>query len=114
MSKKNKPEIYISIDIETDGPCPGQNSMLALGAAAFRDDPHDTIGRFYATLKPLSGAFQDTGTMEWWTTQPEAWAEVNSNQEDPAVALKNFVAWCDQLAQEFGAKLIAVGWPIAF
>ena len=31
-------EIYISVDIETDGPIPGPNSMLSFGAAAFSDD----------------------------------------------------------------------------
>lgn len=28
-------EIYVSTDIETDGPIPGPNSMLSFGSAAF-------------------------------------------------------------------------------
>jgi hypothetical protein len=31
-------EIYVSDDIDTDGPIPGPNSMLSFGAAAFSDD----------------------------------------------------------------------------
>ena len=31
-------EYYVSIDIEADGPAPGLNSMLSLGAAAFTAD----------------------------------------------------------------------------
>ena len=31
-------EIYVSIDVESDGPIPIQNSMLAFGAVAFTDD----------------------------------------------------------------------------
>jgi hypothetical protein len=31
-------EIYISTDIEADGPIPGPNSMLSFGSAAFRAD----------------------------------------------------------------------------
>ena len=31
-------ECYVSIDIEADGPAPGLNSMLSLGAAAFTSD----------------------------------------------------------------------------
>lgn len=34
----NKPEIYVSTDIEADGPIPGQNSMLSFGSAAYTDD----------------------------------------------------------------------------
>jgi hypothetical protein len=29
-----KPEIYISTDVETDGPIPGPHSMLSFGSAA--------------------------------------------------------------------------------
>ena len=32
------PEIYVSIDVEADGPIPGDHSMLSLGAAAFSAD----------------------------------------------------------------------------
>jgi len=31
-------EIYISTDVETDGPIPGPNSMLSFGSAAFEVD----------------------------------------------------------------------------
>ena len=32
------PEIYISTDVETDGPIPGQHSMLSIGSAAYTAD----------------------------------------------------------------------------
>jgi hypothetical protein len=43
------PEIYISTDVEADGPIPGPHSMLSMGAAAFREDktlikmPHNHV-----------------------------------------------------------------------
>jgi hypothetical protein len=33
-----KPEIYVSTDIEADGPIPGMNSMLSFGSAAYLAD----------------------------------------------------------------------------
>ncbi|MBI4223476.1 MAG: exonuclease, partial [Deltaproteobacteria bacterium] len=30
-----KTEIYVSTDVEADGPIPGQNSMLSFGSAAY-------------------------------------------------------------------------------
>lgn len=109
----SKPELFISIDIETDGPAPGWNSMLALGAAAFSQDGTLT-GTWYSTLRPLAEAFQDAGTMEWWAGQPEAWAEVNRDQQAPKTAIPDFVAWCDRMHEHLKVKLVAVGWPIAF
>jgi len=105
----SRPEVFVSVDIEADGPAPGLNSMLALGAVAF------TAGGFqlrswYATLEPLPGAHQDKGTMAWWKTQPEAWAEVTACPIQPEHAIPDFVAWCEQLP----GKPVAVGWPIAF
>jgi hypothetical protein len=31
-------EIYVSTDVETDGPIPGPHSMLSLGSAAYLPD----------------------------------------------------------------------------
>ena len=33
-------EIYVSTDIETDGPIPGRHSILSLGSAAYTPDKH--------------------------------------------------------------------------
>ena len=108
-----RPEILISIDVETDGPVPGLNSMIALGAAAFAQDGSE-IGIWYATLHPLDEGSQDPATMEWWTGQPDAWTEVTSNRRKPQEAIPRFMRWCDQLRETCGARLIAAAWPAAF
>lgn len=115
MSRERQPELYISIDVESDGPVPGLNSMLALGAAAF--DPaysdHDPLATWYSALHRLPfPAWQNAETMRWWQTQENAWAEVNRSQQDPAVATHSFVRWLEGLAESH--KLVAVGWPAAF
>jgi 3'-5' exoribonuclease Rv2179c-like domain len=109
----SRPELFISIDIETDGPAPGWNSMLALGAAAF-DRTGEQVGFWYATLKPLEDARQDDGTMQWWASQPEAWKEVTSNRQDPGRVIPEFADWCEFKSVDHGAKLVAVAWPAAF
>ena len=51
-------EIYVSTDVETDGPIPGLNSMLSLGSAAYL--PGKTlIDTFSANLETLPGAIAD-------------------------------------------------------
>ena len=103
-----KPEVFVSIDIETDGPAAGLNSMLALGAAAFVNGKE--AGIWYATLVPLPGAHQDSETMDWWKTQPEAWAEVTSEPRLPEVVIPDFCIWVNRLPGD----PIAVAWPATF
>ena len=110
----NKPELYISIDIETDGPCPGQNSMLAIGAAAFKIDLFNPVSKFYRTIKPMDDATQDSDTMLWWATQPEAWEEVNTDQVEPMEAMNQFGEWLIGTGYLHNAKLVAAAWPAAF
>jgi 3' exoribonuclease, RNase T-like len=103
------PEIYISTDIEADGPIPGPNSMLSIGAAAFREDK-TLISTFSANLKLLPGAAGDPKTMEWWGTQPDTWEATRKDARDPAVVMADFVQWVNGLP----GKPVFVGYPVAY
>lgn len=89
-------EIYVSTDVETDGPIPGPNSMLSFGSAAFAADGR-VLGTFEANLRTLSGAYPDARTMAWWKTQPEAWAACRENTREPADVMPEYVAWVKAL-----------------
>ena len=58
-------EIYVSTDVEADGPIPGPNSMLSFGSAAYTAKK-ELVGTFTANLETLSGAVADPKTMQWW------------------------------------------------
>ena len=102
-------EIYISTDVETDGPIPGPNSMLSFASAAYRADK-TLIATFSANLVTLDGAVGDPKTMEWWKTQPEAWAACRENPEAPGQAMPRYVAWVRGLP---GAPVF-VAYPAGF
>jgi len=102
-------EVYISIDIETDGPIPGKNSMLSLGAAAFLKNGKQ-IGSFYKKLNTLAGANSDQSTMDWWATKPEAWKEVCVDREPAESVMGQFVCW----VKEFDYTPVAVCYPAGF
>ena len=78
-------EIYVSTDVETDGPVAGVHSMLSLGSAAFTADKR-LLGTFSANLATLPDCRPDPVTTAWWATQPEAWA-ANLKLLPPYVAL---------------------------
>lgn len=102
-------EIYVSMDIEADGPIPGPNSMLSFGAAAFREDGtlEDT---FEVNLETLPGASGDPETMKWWSGQPEAWASCRERLVAPETAMNVFHGWLESLP----GKPVFVGYPATY
>jgi hypothetical protein len=103
-------EIYVSCDVETDGPIPGPNSMLSLGAAAFNYPNEKPIGVFSANLELLAGATPNPATMEWWATKQAAWEACRKDLQPVDVAMKNFVDWVKALP----GKPVFVGYPTGF
>jgi DNA polymerase III alpha subunit (gram-positive type) len=102
-------EIYVSTDVETDGPIPGPHSMLSLGSAAYLADK-TLIGTFTANLETLPGAGGDLKTMEWWATQPEAWQACRKDLQMPESAMKKYLTWLKSLP----GRPVFVAYPVAF
>jgi hypothetical protein len=102
-------EIYVSTDVETDGPIPGPHSMLSFASAAYRADK-TLVGTFTANLETLPGAQADPSTMNWWKQHPEAWAAARTDLQEPADAMRRYVSWLKALA----ARPVFVGYPAGF
>lgn len=118
-------EVFISVDVETDGPIPGQNSMLSIGAAAFLADRR-MLGTFSMNLQTLVGATPDPDTEKWWKTQPEAWKACREDVEAPFHVMTQFSYWVQSMASEAQAMIahakgeatavtpVFVGYPAGF
>lgn len=108
-------EVYISIDIEADGPIPSENSMLSLGAAAYLADG-TLLDKFQVNLEQLEGAKPNPVTMnEFWEKNPEAWEAATSDQVDPETAMKAFVTWVVQQQGNSPRRTpVAVAYPAGF
>jgi hypothetical protein len=102
-------EIYVSTDIEADGPIPGPHSMLSFGSAAYRADK-TLVGTFSANLETLPGASGHPDTMRWWEGQQEAWSACRKDLQAPEKAMKAYVAWVKGL----GGKPVFVAYPAGF
>lgn len=102
-------EIYVSTDIEADGPIPGPNSMLSLGSAAYLADG-TLVDTFSANLECLPGASPDPATMEWWGKHPDAWKDCREDLIPPEIAMRNYVRWVKAL----DGKPVFVGYPVAY
>lgn len=102
-------EIYVSTDVEADGPIPGPHSMLSFGSAAFRDDG-TLVSTFAANLELLPGATGHPDTMRWWETHPEAWAACRTDLRDPADAMRDYATWVGALP----GSPVFVAYPAGF
>jgi hypothetical protein len=102
-------EIYVSTDVETDGPIPGPHSLLSLGSAAYLADK-TLVSTFAANLETLPGASGDPRTLDWWQTQPEAWAACRQNLQPPDAAMHDYLAWLKSLP----GRPVFVAYPAGF
>lgn len=108
-------DVYISADIESDGPIPGRYSMLSFGlavAATFdgrrftpREHAESTFGR---ELRPITAEFVPAALAVSGLDRDRLAREGT----DPAEAMADAAAWvCEQAG---GARPVMVGYPIVF
>jgi DNA polymerase III epsilon subunit-like protein len=108
-------DIYISADIEADGPIPGPYSMLSFGLAVAGTfdgttfEPRNPSDRtFYRELKPISDHF-DPGALQVSGLDRE---ELTARGSEPSQALQGAARWVREQAGTFRAVL--VGYPVVF
>lgn len=104
-------EIYISTDVESDGPIPGPYSMLNFGSVAL-DREKNILGSFEANIKELPGASQHLETMQFWNKHPEIWNKIHENQRDPKEVMDEYLKWLHEMSK-YG-KLVFVAYPAGF
>ena len=102
-------EIYLSTDVEADGPIPGPNSMLSFASAAYLPDK-TLVSTFTRNLELLPEATPDPVTQAWWGTQEAAWRACRENTVAPELAMPDYVAWIKTLP----GKPVFVGYPAAY
>src|ERR1017187_7107861 len=103
------PEIYVSTDVETDGPIPGPHSMLSFASAAFSADK-TLLATFTSNLQLLPNATAHPDTMAWWRENQAAYDATRSDLEVPAAAMKRYVAWVKTLP----GRPVFVAYPAGF
>jgi DNA polymerase III epsilon subunit-like protein len=78
---------YIMIDVEADGPIPGDYSMVSLGAIVVEPSLSKT---FYAQLKPISERWVPEALQVGGFTREETFTF-----EEPHVVMERFTTWIE-------------------
>ena len=110
-----QPDLYISADVETDGPIPGPYSMLSFGLTVVGsydgrrlERPSGERATFYRELRPISDEFQDealavNGLDRDWLIE---------NGAAPSPAMEEAAQWVREQAGD--CKPVLVAYPVAF
>lgn len=101
----SKREIFISIDVETAGPIPGEFSLLSIGACDVDDDSRS----FSIELKPINRN-ADAKALEVSGLSLEV---LTLYGEEPSKAMKEFSQWIHYIAGN-GAVPVFVGFNAPF
>lgn len=99
-----KPEVFISVDVESSGPIPGDYSMLSLGACVVGSNDEG----FYAEFKPLN----DNAVPDAMKVTGFDLAKLAETGERPEIAMKKLAAWMKEVAGD--AKPVFVGFNAGF
>ncbi len=83
---------YIMVDVETDGPIPGDYSLISLGAVRV-DEALDKT--FYGRLRPISDRFVPEALAVSGYTREET-----LQFEEPAEVMRGFKAWLAQTCRD--------------
>lgn len=111
-----RPDLYISADIETDGPIPGEFSMLSFGLCVaglfdgerFLRATGEERESIYVELKPISSRFE-TEAMEVNGLDRN---RLVTHGADPRQAMRAADKWVRALAP--GTRPVLVAYPVAF
>lgn len=82
---------YIMVDIEADGPIPGDYSMVALGAIVVEPSLSQT---FYAELRPIADQWQPEALQVSGFSRAQTLAF-----EEPAAVMARFADWLSRVSQ---------------
>jgi hypothetical protein len=107
--------VYLSVDVEADGPIPGPYSMLSFGAALcgrFDSNGFTAVDpsrqTFYRELRPISSQFD----AEALAVSGLDRKRLEFEGADPEQAMGDFRMWVDQVGT--GAKPVIVGYPACY
>jgi len=99
-------DVFISIDVEADGPVPGDFSMSSLGAVVAEPALDRT---FYRELKPITDRF----VPEAAAVSKLDRAKLKAEGADPATAMREFAEWANAAAGR-GRRPVAVCFNATF
>lgn len=106
-----KDDVFVAIDVETNGAIPGINALLSLGAEAYTNDGR-AIDFFQMNIKQPFGTLPDKSTMDFWANNQTAYKLATADQQDVQMVMYAFSDFLTRM-KEYG-KPVFLAYPTAF
>lgn len=103
-------EIYISVDIEADGPTPLDGNMISLAAIA-TDLDLNILGVFEANLEPHIEP-NPIVMNDFWVHHPQQYQRTQVRTVTPKEGMKSFITWMTSVGQGHSISMMAL--PMGF
>lgn len=110
----DKPQLFVYLDVEANGPIPGEYSMLSFAAVAFEsnaDEQFKEVSSYSANLHPLHNRVHPS-QQAFWDRHPEAFQATLVNRKSPIEAMKQFSDFVLRLQERY--HVFPISWPAAF
>ena len=107
--------LYLSFDVETDGPSPLVNNLLSIGIVGFEENTGSEVFEFQANIIPLPTHTPDAQCMETFWLKPEqkeAWDYLNTNKRDYIDIFEDLSCKLTVLSNKY--KLVWIAHPACF
>lgn len=112
---ESKPILYLSFDIESDGPTPMINNLLSIGMVGIDFISEQIIFEFEENIKPFFTHIPDKDCMKNFWLKPEqknAWEFLQTNQKNYIVVFEELSFELKRLSRDY--KLVFVSHPSCF
>lgn len=105
-----KEQIFLSLDIEANGPSPTTNDCLQIAVAActYHEAPSNynrdewLVSTLDLCFLPQENRKEDEQTMnEFWSKYPEILDKIRQNAKDPTENMNRLVAWLKMLENDY-------------
>src|SRR5437867_13291436 len=111
-NSQSRPECFISVDVETSGPIPGEFSLLSIGACVIQlkegNQATDRDDTFYCILRPLDGARSDPNALAVAGLSLE---DLALNGRPPEEAMLAFETWITSVANRLTPVFVGLNAP---
>jgi hypothetical protein len=105
----SKQEIYVSTDVEADGPIPGPHSLLSFASAAYTAEKK-LVSTFSRNLLQLPRATMHPVQKKFWDENPVAWNACRVDPQPVKKSMKEYLEWLKSLP----GKPVFTGFPAAY
>jgi hypothetical protein len=105
----NKEKLFLSFDIESDGPTPIVNNLLSIGIVGITMD-EEIVFEYQANIEPLENRIQDIQCMQTFWLKPEqkiAWDFLQENKRNYIVVFAELGQKLKELSSKYNLKFVA-------